>query len=48
MIALLLIWSFDQEFRDENPYLFISLILGAIAVGLGPGSRDLIRATLGI
>lgn len=47
-IALFLIWSFDKEFRDENPYLFISLILGAIAVGLGPGSRDLIRATLGI
>lgn len=47
-VAVFLIWSFDREFREENPYLFISLVLAAIAVGLGPGTRDLVRATLGI
>ena len=47
-VALGIVWLFTDEFIDENPRYAIVLLMGIAAVGLGPGTRDMIRATFGI
>ena len=46
--AVLVIWLFNEEFFEESPryaYLFMIIV---VAVGLGPGTRDMLRATFGV
>ena len=46
--ATLVIYIFDKESMDANPSWTMLLVIVIIAVGLGPGIRDLLRAVLGI
>ena len=47
-VATLVVWLFDDELFDSSPRFFILLLVAILAVGIGPGTRDLLRATLGI
>jgi uncharacterized membrane protein len=46
--AVGVIWLFDETIFDESPRYAIILLIAIIAVGLGPGTRDMLRATFGI
>ncbi len=47
--AVLLVLSlFDEQLRDEAPRYTTLMLVAVLAVGLGPGSRDMLRATFGI
>jgi uncharacterized membrane protein len=46
--AVAVIWLFDEEIFDESPRYAIVLLIAIVAVGLGPGTRDMLRATFGI
>jgi uncharacterized membrane protein len=46
--ALFIIWIFDERVIDESPRFAVMLLIGAVAVGLGPGTRDMLRATFGV
>jgi len=48
VVALAVVWIFDEQIFDENPRYAILLLVAIVAVGLGPGTRDMIRATFGI
>ena len=47
-MALGIVWLFDEAFIEENPRYSYVLLVGVVAVGLGPGSRDMLRAAFGI
>jgi uncharacterized membrane protein len=42
------IWLFDEQVLEENPRFTIMLLIAVVAVGLGPGTRDMLRATFGV
>jgi uncharacterized membrane protein len=46
--ATAVIYVFDRTIFEENPRYAIVLLVAIVAVGLGPGSRDMLRATFGI
>ena len=46
--AVFIIWVFDETIFDDSPRFAILLMITVVAVGLGPGSRDMLRATFGI
>jgi len=46
--AVAVVWVFDREIFEESPRYAYLLLIAILAVGLGPGTRDMIRATLGI
>jgi uncharacterized membrane protein len=46
--AVLVVWIFDEEVFEESPRYTIILLITVLAVGLGPGTRDMLRATFGI
>lgn len=46
--ALLVVWLFNDEMYEENPRYTVLLIVAVAAVGLGPGTRDMLRATFGV
>ncbi|WP_254862868.1 DUF63 family protein [Halovivax gelatinilyticus] len=46
--AIFIIWVFNEEVFDESPRFTILLLLTVVAVGLGPGTRDMLRATFGV
>jgi len=46
--VLFVIWIFDEEIFEESPRYAILLLVAILAVGLGPGTRDMLRATFGI
>ena len=47
--AVLLVLSlFDEQLRDEAPRYTTLMLVAVLAVGLGPGTRDMLRATFGI
>ncbi|WP_232702328.1 DUF63 family protein [Halobacterium wangiae] len=49
VLAVLLVLSlFDEELREEAPRYFTLMLVAVLAVGLGPGTRDMLRATFGI
>jgi uncharacterized membrane protein len=48
VVALSVVWIFDREIFDESPRYALLLLTAIVAVGLGPGTRDMIRATFGI
>ncbi|WP_136689910.1 DUF63 family protein [Halorhabdus amylolytica] len=45
---LAIVWLFSEEFIEEQPGYSYLLLVAVVAVGLGPGSRDMLRAALGI
>ena len=47
-VATLVVWLFNDELFDESPRYTILLLVAVVAVGLGPGTRDMLRATFGI
>ncbi|NHN59438.1 MULTISPECIES: DUF63 family protein [Halorussus] len=46
--AVLVVWVFDERIFEESPRYAILLLVAIVAVGLGPGTRDMIRATFGV
>jgi uncharacterized membrane protein len=46
--ALVVIALFDETMYEEGPRFTTLLLIAIIAVGLGPGTRDMLRATFGI
>lgn len=46
--AVIVLYIFDERIFEESPRYAILLLVAILAVGLGPGTRDMIRATLGI
>ena len=47
-VAAFVVYLFDDELLEESPRFFMLLLVAVLAVGLGPGTRDLLRATFGI
>jgi uncharacterized membrane protein len=46
--AVAVVWVFDREIFEESPQYAYVLLIAVLAVGLGPGTRDFLRATFGI
>ncbi|UPW00617.1 DUF63 family protein [Halorussus gelatinilyticus] len=46
--AVFVVWVFDEGIFEESPRYAILLLVAIVAVGLGPGTRDMLRATFGI
>ncbi|WP_231182627.1 DUF63 family protein [Haladaptatus sp. DYF46] len=46
--AVAVVWVFDEQIFEESPRYAILLLIAIVAVGLGPGTRDMLRATFGI
>ena len=46
--ATAVVYIFDESIFEENPRYAILLLVAIVAVGLGPGTRDMLRATFGI
>ena len=46
--ATFLIWVFEPDLFEDTPRYTILLLIAVLAVGLGPGTRDMLRATFGI
>ena len=46
--ALIVISLFDERMFEEGPRFAVLLLIAVIAVGLGPGTRDMLRATFGV
>jgi len=48
LVAVAILAVFDERFAEENPRYSVMLLAAIVAVGLGPGTRDMIRVTFGI
>jgi uncharacterized membrane protein len=48
VVATLIVALFDDEFIQHSPRYAVVLLGAVVAVGLGPGTRDMLRVTLGI
>ncbi|MHB9286089.1 DUF63 family protein [Halobacteriales archaeon Cl-PHB] len=48
VVATAIVALFDEQFVEDSPRYSILLLGAIIAVGLGPGSRDMLRVTFGI
>lgn len=46
--ALFVVWVFNDEIFDESPRYSMLLLVAILAVGLGPGTRDFLRAMFAI
>lgn len=46
--ATFVVWVFDERIFEESPRYTVLLLVAVLAVGLGPGTRDLLRATFGV
>ncbi|RQG91177.1 DUF63 family protein [Natrarchaeobius halalkaliphilus] len=46
--AVVVIWIFDETVFEDSPRYAILLMITVVAVGLGPGTRDMLRATFGV
>ncbi|MFB6118716.1 DUF63 family protein [Halosegnis sp.] len=46
--ATLVVWVFDESIFEEEPRYAVLLLVAILAVGLGPGTRDMLRVTFGI
>jgi uncharacterized membrane protein len=42
------VWLFNEEVIEESPRYSLLLLVAVVAVGLGPGTRDMLRATFGV
>ena len=47
-VAIAVIAIFDETIFEDSPRYAILLMIAVVAVGLGPGTRDMLRATFGI
>jgi len=47
-VAVLVVSLFDDAVMEESPRYSIIMLVAILAVGLGPGTRDMLRATFGI
>ena len=48
VVPVLILAVFDKQFVEENPRYAIMLLGAIIAVGLGPGTRDMLRVAFAI
>ena len=48
VVAVAILAIFDEEFVEESPRYAVMLLVAIVAVGLGPGTRDMLRATFGV
>ncbi len=48
LVAAIVVWAFNDEVFEDTPTFAMLLFVAILAVGLGPGTRDFLRATLGI
>jgi len=46
--ATFVVWVFEPEMFEESPRYSVLLLLAVLAVGLGPGTRDVLRTTFGV
>ncbi len=46
--AIVIIWIFDESVFEDSPQYAYLLLITVVAVGLGPGTRDMLRATFGV
>ena len=46
--AVLVLYLFDEPIFEDSPRYAVLLLVAIVAVGLGPGTRDMLRATFGI
>ncbi len=46
--ATFVVWLFNDELFEESPRYTLLLLVAVVAVGLGPGTRDMLRATFGV
>jgi uncharacterized membrane protein len=46
--ATFVVSIFDEHVMEESPRYSILLLVAIVAVGLGPGTRDMLRATFGV
>lgn len=46
--ALLVLYLFDREVVEDSPRYTTLMLVAILAVGLGPGTRDMLRATFGV
>ncbi|WP_435143484.1 DUF63 family protein [Halobaculum sp. P14] len=46
--AVAVLAIFEQELFDESPRYAVLLLVAVTAVGMGPGTRDMLRATFGV
>jgi uncharacterized membrane protein len=48
VVAVAVVALFDEAVMEESPRYSIMMLIAILAVGLGPGSRDMLRATFAI
>lgn len=48
LAATFVVSLFDRRMYEENPRYTVLLLVAVLAVGLGPGTRDMLRATFGV
>ena len=48
LAATFIVWVFNGELFEESPRYMLMLLITVLAVGLGLGTRDMLRATFGI
>ncbi|WP_331233410.1 DUF63 family protein [Natronorarus salvus] len=48
LAATVVVYVFDDQIFEESPRYAMILLIAILAVGLGPGTRDFLRATFGI
>jgi uncharacterized membrane protein len=46
--ATVVLWVFEEDIFEESPRYTMLLLIAVLAVGLGPGTRDVLRATFGV
>ncbi|PSQ29753.1 hypothetical protein BRD16_10235 [Halobacteriales archaeon SW_6_65_46] len=46
--ATAVVWVFDDAIFEDEPRYAVLLLVAILAVGLGPGTRDMLRVTFGI
>lgn len=46
--ATFVIWVFEEGVFEESPRYTMLLLVAVLAVGLGPGTRDMLRAAFGV
>jgi uncharacterized membrane protein len=46
--ATFVVWVFEESVFEESPRFTMLLLVAVLAVGLGPGTRDMLRATFGV
>ncbi|MEF8831772.1 MAG: DUF63 family protein, partial [Halobacteriales archaeon] len=47
-VVLFVLAIFDETVFDESPRYAVLMLIAILAVGLGPGTRDMLRATFGV